>query len=486
MFSSTTYNIELKSITMYENSQFNYGISDVWGYTDEFGNEYAIVGYLEGTKILDVSTNPEYPIEIIDIPGPSDNDYYYHRDYKTYGDVLYTVCEMTGGDMGMQVIDLSPLPENPPIQYQSYTQIGTSHNLWIDNEGFAFIEHGYGDAINIADLTDPLNPIMAGSFGNFASNTHDIYTKNGIAYVSNGWSEEFLIFDISDFNNIQLLATINEGINGYAHNAWLSDDENFLITTEETENQTVKIWDIQDLNNISLVGEYLAENKLAHNVHVMGDLVYISHYTTGIRIIDIYDPTYPVEVAGYDTYPQNDNDGYYGCWGAYPFTQNGFIYASDMQNGLYVLDFDPIYAGWFEATMIDNVGIPLPDDAIIISQLDERIFEIEENGYSLIGMPEGEHIFNVFLGQFELGEFSINFEAHQILSGTIQLIESIILGDPSGDEIVNVIDILLMINVIIGETTFYPDQFFAADLNEDDNINILDVIIVVNIILGNN
>ena len=42
-------------------------------------------------------------------------------------------------------------------------------------------------------------------------------------------------------------------------------------------------------------------------------------------------------------------------------------------------------------------------------------------------------------------EFSINFEAHQILSGTIQLIESIILGDPSGDEIVNIIDILLIL-----------------------------------------
>ena len=115
---------------MFENSQYNYGISDVWGYTDEAGNEYAILGYKEGTKILDVSTNPENPIEIMDIPGPSDNDFYYHRDYKTYGDVLYTVCEMTGGDMGMQVIDLSPLPEDEPIQLDTYTGFDRSHNLF--------------------------------------------------------------------------------------------------------------------------------------------------------------------------------------------------------------------------------------------------------------------------------------------------------------------------------------------------------------------
>ena len=89
------------------------------------------------------------------------------------------------------------------------------------------------------------------------------------------------------------------------------------------------------------------------------------------------------------------------------------------------------------------------------------------------------------LGQFELGDFTINFEAHQTLSGTIYLMDSIMPGDPSGDEVVNIVDILLMINVILGQTTFYPEQLYAADLNQDENINILDVIIVVNIILGN-
>ena len=476
--------MELKSITMYENSPYNYGISDVWGYTDEQGNEYAIVGYLTGTKILDVSSDPNNPIEIMDIPGPSDNDYYYHRDYKMLGDVLYTVCEMTGGDMGMQVIDLSPLPENPPVQYPTYNQIGTSHNLWVAPDGYAYIEHGYGDAINIADLSNPLYPVQAGSFGNLGPNTHDIFTKDGIAYVSNGWSEDFLICDISDFENIEVLATINEGVTGYAHNAWLSEAGTHLITTEETENRTVKIWDIQDLTNIELAGEYLAENGLAHNVHVMGDLVYISHYTTGIRIIDIFDPTYPVEVAGWDTYPQDDGEGYYGCWGAFPYTQNGYVYASDMQNGLYVLDFEPIYAGWFSGNIYDNSGFPVADNATITAELDGREFEVS-NGMVHIGMPEGEHTFNVDIGGIEFGDFTITFEAHQTQTGEIFLLGEIVQGDPSGDGIVNVIDILMTVNVITGNASFNPGQFAATDLNQDGTINILDIVIIVNIILGN-
>ena len=31
------------------------------------------------------------PIEVTNIVGPSNNDMYYHRDYKTYGDFLYIV-----------------------------------------------------------------------------------------------------------------------------------------------------------------------------------------------------------------------------------------------------------------------------------------------------------------------------------------------------------------------------------------------------------
>ena len=470
---------------MYENSQYNYGISDVWGYTDEYGNEYAIVGYLNGSKILDVSTNPENPVEVMDIPGPSDNDYYYHRDYKTLGDVLYTVCEMTGGDMGMQVIDLSLLPENPPIQYPTYNHIGTSHNLWVDPDGFAYIEHGYGDAINIADLSNPLYPLEAGSFGNLGSNTHDIFTKNGIGYVSNGWSEEFLICDISDFENIEILATISDGITGYAHNAWLSESGNHLITTEETENKTVKIWDIQDLSNITLAGEYLAENGLAHNVHVLGDLVYISHYTTGIRIIDIFNPEYPVEVAGYDTYPQDDGAGYYGCWGAFPYTSNGYVYASDMQNGLYVLDFDTIYAGWFLVNIYDELDIPIPINSIIKADLDDREFTVNSNGAVHIGMPAGLHSFSVFIGDSEIGNFTLEFLPHETINDIIYLNTGLIQGDPSGDGIVNIVDILMTINVIIGQTSFEPMQMAAADLNQDENINILDVVMIVNIILGN-
>jgi uncharacterized protein (TIGR02145 family) len=54
-----------------------------------------------------------------------------------------------------------------------------------------------------------------------------------------------------------------------------------------------------------------------------------------------------------------------------------------------------------------------------------------------------------------------------------------ILGDINGDEILNVLDIVLMINMILSN-----EYSVVADVNEDGSINILDVVLMVNILVG--
>ena len=471
------YNIDLVYNITFENSSNNFGVSDVWGYTDEIGNEYAVVGYKDGTSIINVSQNPH--LEVANIIGPSNGDYYFHRDYKTYGDFLYIVNEMYGGDVGMQVIDLSPLPENSPIQLETYNYIGQSHNLWIDPSGFAFIEHQVGDNIQIVNLEDQSQPVYESTFGNLASNCHDIYTKNNIAYVSEGWSNQYGIYDISDLNNIIPLANIP--CDGYAHNAWANDSGNLLVTTEETENKTIKIWDISNLNNINLLGEYLGENNLAHNVHIKDNLVYISHYTTGIKIIDIFNPLWPVEVAAYDTYPLNDGDGFYGCWGAYPFTSNGYVYASDMQYGLYILDFDEVSAGWVSGTIYFNNTIPF-ENASIKAMLNNKIFNSDENGFFHIGFPEGEHTFIIN----NQDTVFIDFYPHESTTQNIFIGGELIIGDINQDMTIDILDIIIIVNIILGDFNPNEQEIWAGDINQDNIINIQDVIILVQIILNRN
>ena len=480
------YNINVLSIVEYENDNNNYGISDVWGYTDEYGNEYAIVGYRYGTSILDVSTDPSNPIEVANILGPSNGDYYYHRDYKTLGDYLYIVNEMTGPDIGMQVVDLSPLPFSSPEQMTTYTNVQQSHNLWIDDSGLAFIEHESGDNIHISNLNSlPNNPTYGGTFGTLGQNCHDIFTRDNIAYISEGWSYQFGIYDFSDLNNITHITTITPSNSGYAHNAWLNDSGTYLVTTEETVGKTVKIWDVSDFNNISLAGEYLGENGLAHNVHVKDDLVYISHYSVGIKIIDIYNPSDPVEIAAYDTYPQGNGSGYVGCWGAYPFTDNNMVFASDMQNGLYIFDFEPIYAGWVEGTLYLNISNIIPD-ATLKSTLNNKEYLTDENGYFHIGFPQGTHEFEIYYQSDLLDTVLIEFIPRELINSNIIINQNILLGDINLDTNLDILDVVIMVNIILDLYEPSSQEILAADMNNDGMINIQDIILLVNTILNQN
>ena len=57
-------------------------------------------------------------------------------------------------------------------------------------------------------------------------------------------------------------------------------------------------------------------------------------------------------------------------------------------------------------------------------------------------------------------------------------------GDVNGDGGLNVQDIIMMINYIVGNEDFTEEQLLAADLNGDGVINILDILVSINLILG--
>jgi len=312
------------------------GGSDVWGYTAPDGEEYALMGVMDGIAIVRVAD-----MEVIDIvPGPTEGFYYYNRDIKTYSHYAYAVAQLTGTNQGLMIIDLSPLPDSVRFVGSYINGSDTlSHNLSIDTAtGYAYIVKQDYTGFRVVNLADPENPedVITVSV---PLRLNDVYARNDTVYVGEYNSGSFSIFDLSDKENPQLLARVDVPNPGNVHNIWPTDDGTHIMTTEETADKTVKMWNIEDMENIELVGEYLGVNSLAHNTHIMGDFAYISHFTAGVTVVDISDPTNLIEVAQYDTYPLNDNPNYRGCWGAYPFTQNGIVFASDMEGYLTVLQF---------------------------------------------------------------------------------------------------------------------------------------------------
>ena len=60
--------------------------------------------------------------------------------------------------------------------------------------------------------------------------------------------------------------------------------------------------------------------------------------------------------------------------------------------------------------------------------------------------------------------------------------DNILPGDLNNDQQINVLDVITMVNIILGETPT-DEQFNAGELNGDGVINVLDVITLVSMIL---
>lgn len=300
------------------------GTSDVWAWTSADGEEYILAGVKDGTAIIR-SSDMEH---LQTIPGPTIGDYYYHRDIKTYKHYAYVSSEMRGVNEGIQVIDLSGLPDTA-IYLKSLTdQTITSHNLSIDTVNFrAYITGSTFEGVYVYDLFDPKNPIAVSYLPE--TNVHDVFARNDTIWVANSF--DYSIWHMIDPSNPELITRLADTAFGYCHNIWPSKDGRHFVTSEETSGKTVKIWSLDSIGNTALVSEFNAPCELVHNAQVEGDYLYLSYYTSGVYVIDISDPTSPVAIAQYDTYPLNDSSAFYGCWGVFPHSTTGSIYASNFE-----------------------------------------------------------------------------------------------------------------------------------------------------------
>ena len=61
---------------------------------------------------------------------------------------------------------------------------------------------------------------------------------------------------------------------------------------------------------------------------------------------------------------------------------------------------------------------------------------------------------------------------------------TVIMGDVNQDDTLNVIDVVMVVNFILNESTMSNKQFAISDMNNDNVLDIVDVVALVNIILN--
>ncbi|RYM34723.1 choice-of-anchor B family protein [Brumimicrobium glaciale] len=405
--SGWTQNYNLDSLSHIDyNVLHSSELNDIWGYTDELGNEYALVGAEKGVSVVDI-TDPQNPVEVYWHVGMSS----IWRDIKTFGDYAYVTTE---ADDGLLIIDLSPLPGNPIINTANYYNTSdywsSAHNLYIDENGYGYIfgsNRGNGGAIILDLFTNPMQPIEVGIYDNWY--IHDGYVVNDMLYAAHINDGFFTIVDVSDKANPIILGS-QVTPSSFAHNIWPTDDQNFVFTTDELTRSFIGAYDVSDPSNIIEVDRTQSSpgsGVVPHNVHVKGDFLFTSYYADGIIVHDISDPSNMIEVARYDTYPGSANYTI-GNWGAFPYFASGTILATDIENGLFILGSDFNYASRIEGTITNqNNGNPIQGvDVTILGDVQTEISKVNGTYKTGIGVP---------------GNYSIRYEKYGFVPQEIQL-----------------------------------------------------------------
>ncbi|MEM9718778.1 MAG: choice-of-anchor B family protein [Bacteroidota bacterium] len=393
----------------------SYILNDIWGYADSTGREYALVGTITGTSIVDLQ-DPTDPKEIHFVPGATS----FWRDIKTYKNFAYVSNERGGG---LAIIDLSGLPES--IQYKDTIYIdsipntviqierdtltsgevvidtlvsvdtlirttATAHNLYQD-DGSLYIVGPYkrGGLIMLSLEDDPWNPRKVGRYTQ--NYVHDVYVRDGLAYTAEINAPQLSIVDVSDPKNPIILGSRSYP-GAFTHNTWLNDSSTVCFTTDEREAAWIIAWDVRDPENIEELDRIRSSlskgTAIPHNVHVHKDFLVTSYYKDGVQIVDANRPTNLVEIGYYDTHPDSMG-GFSGTWGAYPFLPSGLILASDRSEGLFVLRPNYVRAAYFEGSVTDGIsGIPLSNVAIYSPTLSEFQTQTQTDGGFSFGIPE--------------------------------------------------------------------------------------------------
>jgi len=314
--------------------------SGCWGYIAPDGSEYGILGTHLGTAFINISDSSN--IHEVDFePAPVTGSGNHWREITVHSHYAYVITEQSNS--GIEIFDLQYLPDSvhrvnkfiPPGHITSHTIARSGPYLFLNGCNSAF-----GQGVTILDLTsDPENPVVRGSL-----NTHYVHDcrvvndtiwaaclSSGIRII-NAVNKDQPVF-INSFLTPPHLAT---------HNSALTKDGNYLYTTDETSSPTagtLKIFDVQDLGNVTFIRDWRPTGittSQVHNIEIFGDTAVIAHRSSGIRVLDISNPIDPIEIAWYDTYPINNVNAFIGAWGIFMFPSKKII-ASNKEDGLWVV-----------------------------------------------------------------------------------------------------------------------------------------------------
>jgi len=334
--------------------------SDLWvhgdhAYTGTWGMRAELPGNLLYAWTLDAGGMPTLSDSIV-VNARTVND------VKIRADGRLGVLTHEGdpeGVNGVTFFDLSD-PAHPQIISRFTEGLAAGvHNAWLEGDYAYLALDPYNSGLRILDVSDPASPRLAASFHGGSSLLHDVYVRDGLAFLSH-WDAGLIILDVgngmaggSPTNPVEVSRLRDLG--GQTHNVWYWPDAGYAFVGEEqfgystSPSGIMHVVDLSDITRPREVATYEVEGATSHNYWMDEDsgTLYLAWYERGMRILDVNGELMgQLELQGRETgfieYGTETNFCYLGpedtCTWAPQLHDNGKLYAADMNHGLVVLE----------------------------------------------------------------------------------------------------------------------------------------------------
>lgn len=325
--------------------------SACWGWYQASKNrEYAIACSNTGTYWIDV-TNPAMPSVCAYSAGKLSSCTW--REAKSYQNYLYVISDDYGNN-SFQIFDMSYLPDSVHKVYDGQNLFIRAHTLYVNQDKLYIAAATKGSAFSpmqVYSLANPASPTLLRRLEQdypAINYVHDMLVRNDTVYASCGYQGLF-IYKLTASNTFTLIGSLTTyPYSGYNHSSALTPNGHTLVFTDEVPSGLpIKIADVTNFNNIQVlatINQYT--NTTPHNPFMVNNqYCFVSSYQDGLQLLDISTPSLPIIAGYFDTYPQAggnnnswpSNSQYNGQWGAYPFFPSGLVFALDEQNGGFLL-----------------------------------------------------------------------------------------------------------------------------------------------------
>lgn len=363
--------------------------SDLIGWKDSRGHQFALVGCWDGTSIVDVSvpTNPRVLGFVPSTPGTICDlgSSQMWRDIKVFGNIAYIGADNLIGH-GIQVFDLertktmprgnnSIVPKVDPdfIAYEA----DMVHNLVIAKEANKILAVGIGPHDAICEWASFKLFDISGKNALAPTFEKCVYLRQG--YVHDGQCilyqgpdmryqghtvcafftayvrpREFILYDLDTMQEINSFSYASARL---VHQGQFSADHRFLYVGDERDEvremtagyPRTYIWDLSDLeSSTSYLGYFDIPSRhpaVDHNSVLKGDLIFKAAYSAGARILKLVDGGANLTEVAYfdmentcecvDVRVSCECNPFVGTWTHHPMT--GFTLANSMFEGLFIL-----------------------------------------------------------------------------------------------------------------------------------------------------